>query len=187
MPGDFCLVHATGRLRDRWMGALVQWVTDSPCEHAAVYVGHVDGYDKPQCVEARPGGAGFIDADHYTGRALWSGGRLPAHLIPTDAQRQAIVAAALAKVGTPYGVLDIVAIGLAQRRLGSRVDARRAIAEQPWWVRRLMRTDRLICSELIDLVYEEAGVHLFTDGRPHQLVAPSDLWVLLGSPIGWWS
>jgi len=71
--------------------------------------------------------------------------------------------------GIPYNWPDIVAIGLAQRRLG------RLVTPRSWLARRLSRGDRLICSQLVDVCYEAAGLHLFTDHRPAGLVSPGDL------------
>jgi hypothetical protein len=95
----------------------------------------------------------------------------------TDQQRTAVAAAGASLIGTPYGWPDCVAIALAQDRLEKwkRVDAHLPIDQQPWWVRRLARTDKLICSQLVDYALFLGGVNLFTDGRPFGLCSPGDL------------
>ena len=132
-------------------------------------------------MEAQPGGATRTPIDGYLGdNTIWSNG----YGLTTPAlQRPAITAAAEQLVGTPYGWGDIVAIALAQKRLGKwrRLDAEKPLEQQPWWVRRLARTDRLICSELVDLSCHMAGVILFDDMRPFGLVSPGDIGRLLGA------
>lgn len=156
--GDFAVVATGGR-----EAALIRWGTDSPVNHAVLYVG--DG----MLIEAQPGGARLVPVSHYGKRLIWSTGVI----IPNEAQRAAIAKAGRALEHTPYGWPDIAAIALAQRRLGAFVDSR------TWWVRRLARTDRLICSQLVDLAYLRGGVHLFADGRLPGLVSPGDLYRLI--------
>jgi cell wall-associated NlpC family hydrolase len=132
-------------------------------------------------IEAQPGGARSSPIDGYLGEnTVWSNGY---GITDPDVQRPALVAAAETLVGTPYGWGDIVAIALAQKRLGKwrRIDADVPLEDQPWWVRRLARTDQLICSELVDQVYFLTGIHLFQDGRPRLAVSPGDLGRLLGA------
>jgi uncharacterized protein YycO len=164
MPGDFGLVKTGGQ----GFAGLVAWAirfgTDAPVNHAFVYVG--DG----RIVEAEPGGACESSVDRY-GDVVWSTGRLDVEL--TTTQRWAIVQAALDAVGTPYGWLDIVAIALAQKRLGGLVDS------DDWIARRISNDGTLICSQLVDVAYKAAGVGLFADGRLPGLVSPGDLYRLL--------
>ena len=132
-------------------------------------------------MEAQPGGATRTPIDGYLGdNTIWSDGY---GLTTPSLQRPAITAAAEQLVGTPYGWGDIVAIALAQKRLGKwrRLDAEKPLEQQPWWVRRLARTDRLICSELVDEAWFLAGAHLYADGRPRGMVSPGDLGRLLGA------
>lgn len=163
-PGDFGVTR-TGGLA----AAAIRWGTNSPVNHAFIYIGH------GKIIEADPHGARVNNAAAYPG-ATWSTGRLPALL---DAERKAVVEAALHMAGTPYGWADIAAITLAQKRLGGLIDADLAADRQPWIVRRLCRTDRLICSQLVDLAYERAGLHLYDDGRLPGLVSPGDLLALI--------
>ena len=171
-PGDW-FVTSNGPLDSTLAGSifsnLIQWGTNSRFNHAGVCVSPTD------VVEAQPGGARRSPLDGYLGdNTVWSDGY---GLTDPQLQRPAIVAAAEQLVGVPYGWGDIVAIILAQKRLGKwrRLDAEKALEQQPWWVRRLARTDRLICSELVDLACHMAGVILFNDRRPFGLVSPGDL------------
>lgn len=172
LPGDYLVTPTHGNWRTRIAAFLIRYGTESPVNHSALYVGEVAGYDKPQIIEARPGGAGYADWDSYSD-CTWSTSRLPLDLVPTDEQRILIAQAATGMVGTPYGWLDLVAIALAQRRLGRVVDG------DEWWVRRIASSRTLICSQLVDRAYLEAGVHLFDDGRIPGLVSPGDLSRLL--------
>lgn len=169
LPGDF-FVTSNGPLDSSLRGSissnLIQWGTNSPYNHAGLCVG------RATVVEAQPGGAKLSQIAGYLGaNTAWSAMQLD------DAQRTAVAIAGKSLVGVPYGWLDIVAIALAQKRLGrwKLVDADKPDDQQPWWVRRLARTDRLICSELVDYACFLGGVHLFDDGRPFGLVSPGDL------------
>ena len=155
--GAYGVVRTNG-----WAADAIQWITDSRWNHAVLYVG--DG----QIVQASPSGAALAPWDSYGVNVVWSERHIQGH-------GQAIATYGRTLVGRPYGFPDIVAIGLAQERLGSRVDVRKALKDQPWWVRRIERTDRLICSQLVDLAYEMGGVKLFDDGRIPGLVSPGDL------------
>jgi hypothetical protein len=78
----------------------------------------------------------------------------------------AIAHAAWALIGTPYSWVDDACIGLADL-FGWHV---------PQAVRsRLNRRTRLMCSQLVDVAYRDAGITLFRDGRVPGDVAPADL------------
>jgi uncharacterized protein YycO len=109
-------------------------------------------------VEANPSGAAFGDIRQYPKA------RYNLHTVLPDETRERIWANAVAMVGTPYGWLDILAITLKRFHISI-----------PWVDRRIQRQDRLICSQLVDLAYERADVHLFDDGRLPQNVRPVDL------------
>lgn len=49
-----------------------------------------------------------------------------------------------------------------------------------WALNRVSDNKHLQCAQLVDYCYQMAGVHLFPDGRPDGLVAPSDLYDLIG-------
>jgi hypothetical protein len=78
--------------------------------------------------------------------------------------RGVIVDHARALVGTPYSWLDYAAIGLLHLGIPSKA-LRRYVAS----------SGHAQCAQLVDLAYERAGVHLFTDGRLPGDVAPADL------------
>lgn len=113
-------------------------------------------------VEANPSGAEFGHISQYP-KARYN----VQHEIP-EGTRQRIWDNAVALVGTEYHWLDIAALALKFFHISV-----------PWVNRRLQRSDRLICSQLVDLAYRRAGVYLFDDGRlPHD-VTPGDLADLL--------
>lgn len=150
--GDFFVVRTNG---------LAAWgirlVTGSTVNHAGIYVGD------DRIVEANPGGADLSPVSYYP-EAIWASYPL------TDRQREDIALGARAVIGTPYSWTDCAAIGLA-KLFGRALPA--------FVRRRLSRPDRLMCSQLVDEVYLEAGVHLFDDGRLPGDVSPGDLYDLL--------
>ena len=144
--GAFGVVRTGG-----WVARGIRWVTHSTVNHAFVYVG--DG----KIVEAEPSGA-ILAPIHYSD-IIWSAA-------PPRGKGAAIAAAAKKLVGTPYSWLDCACIGLA-KLFGWHV---------PGPVRaRLNRRERLMCSQLVDTAYLDAGVHLFSDGRIPGDVSPGDL------------
>jgi uncharacterized protein YycO len=159
-PGDFFLLPIDGRV-----GRLIriaQWLNGDgfdPVQHAGTYLGH--GYS----VEAFPGGAKklMMSGPRYDG-IVWSTGAI--ELTPT--QRNQVVAHALDYVGVGYSFLDY--LGLALARFGLR----------PRWLKRYIgNTGHMICSQLVDQAYMDAGVKLFTDDRIPGDVTPADLYNLL--------
>jgi len=153
-PGDFGLVSIAGEV-----GKLIrfgQWLNGDgflDFEHAFIYIGD------NQIVEAEPGGALISDLSEYDGRPImWSTDVVPL----TQAQREVIVAAAKADVGTPYSFLDYLAI--ACYRLGLR---------HPGIAKRVISSKHLICSQLVAKDFALAGVAL-TD-REAYLVTPGKL------------
>jgi len=163
-PGDFCVVATPGI-----MARLIRIVTRSTVNHAFILVA------PGRIIEADPSGAKETDLARYDGMyQVWS----DMDLSPTV--RAAIVDAAhkytcIKKVdgicvGAPYSWVDDLCIGLADL-FGWHV---------PAWVRtRLGRPDRLMCSQLVDQCYLDAGVHLFSDGRIPGDVAPASLLTLI--------
>jgi hypothetical protein len=159
-PGDYGVERTRG-----FTAWAIRVATRSKFSHAFVVVR--DG----NVVEARTKGAvcrplGDRDAIYSTDAIA---------LAPYD--RNDIVSAAMHLVGTPYGWLDIVSIGLLQYGI------------TPKCVRdRVQRLDQLICSQLVDLAFSGGpgrlvegvqlatrGVHLFADGRLSMDVTPGDL------------
>lgn len=160
LPGDIGLTNVEGAVG---LGIQVgQWLLgdgDCPYEHAFLVL--PDG----QLLEAQPGGARIAGLDEYAGRQVL-------YVAPeglTDEQRAAICAAAMKYVGVPYSFLDYAAIAAHRFRLPI-----------PWLRRYVASTKHLICSQLVDQCYADAGVRLFQDGRWPGYVCPADLYRLLG-------
>ena len=161
LPGDFGVVKMGGDAA-RWI-RIGQWLNGdgfADYEHAFVYTGGGG------IVEAEPGGARTTDASKYGGGVLWSTGIIPL----TDAQRRAVVKAARGYIGTPYSAADYFALAAKRLRLGPLVPGLRAYVAS---------SGHMICSQLADQCYADAGVHLFTDGRWPGYVTPGALYQLL--------
>ena len=153
-PGDFACVSIGGEggrliaLGERLNGdAFTQY------QHAFIYIG--DG----RIIQAEPGGAVSAPLGGY-GNIAWSSARWPL----TAAQRVKVVAAATVRLGTPYSWLDYWAIGM--HRLHVPAPGLKAF---------IASTRHMICSQLVDQCYADAGVHLFADGRWPGYVTPADL------------
>ena len=159
--GDFGLVHrANGKWLDHVAQDLIEWGTDSPFCHAFVYVGNGQLVEAVRHVQVAP-------VTNYQD-IVWSTGKLSPDHTPTDVQRQAIARAAMSFVGQNYNALDIVAIALAQTRLGHIVDG------DEWWVKRLSDDHMQICSQLVVNSYRLGGLDL-APGKLSGLVSPGDL------------
>ncbi len=163
-PGDIGLTKITG-----FVGVLIrglQFLNGDFARptHAFLYLG--DG----MVFEAQPGGAVISPLSEYDGRWVeyvdWP---------LTDDQRARIVARARTYVGVGYNWTTY--FYLATYRFHIR----------PKWLKdRVQRDKRLICSQAVDKIYEEEGVHLFTDVFPGN-VTPADLGRLpmKGVRTGW--
>lgn len=176
--GDYGVVRSVGDWRETLAARFVRFGTRAKVNHAVVYVGPVAGYTKPQIVETNPGGAKLADWDKYGRNIWWSTGDLPGHCTPTPEQGAQIARNAISMLGTPYGLIDILIIALAQSRSGGFIKPGKPLGQQPWIVRRYMSSNHLICSQLVDRAFAEAGVHLF-EAWIQCLVSPGDLWRLL--------
>jgi hypothetical protein len=145
-PGDIALVHETGPVA---LG--IQYGTRSRYNHVRLVVDTMHG----RVVEAKPGGAarGHVGRNDVVVRPplTWE-------------QRAKIPAIAASLLGTPYGFLDVAALGLAQVGI-----------VLPGVKHRIARPDRLFCSQLVDYAWTLAGFHAFTDDRTPQDVSPGDL------------
>ncbi len=153
-PGDFAAVvmHGPAGLAVR----IGEWANGNGFgnyEHALIAIGG------GQIVQAMPDGATCIRRGVELGD-LWSTGIIN----PTSAQRLAIVAAARSYVGVGYSSLDYLALAAHRLHLPTPV-LRHFIAS----------THHMICSQLVDQCYFDAGVHLFDDGRWPGYVTPADL------------
>lgn len=160
MPGDFRLRKINGDV-----GQLIrigQWLNGdgfADFEHAAVYLGG-DAF-----AEAWTGGARIShDSDLVREDVCWSSGKFDL----TMKQRAAIVAAALRYQGTGYSFLDYGALALHHFHI-----------RLPGLRHYIANTGHMICSQLVDQCYLDAGVHLFDDGRWPGYVTPGDLYQLI--------
>lgn len=160
LPGDFGVVHMGGD-----SGKLIrlgQWLNGdgfADYEHAFVFVG-LGGC----IVEAEPSGA--KRAPFHYGDVLWSTGKIQL----TEAERIIIVRTADKLVGTPYSAADYFALAAKRLRLGPLV---------PGLKRYVASSKHMICSQLVDYCYQQAGVQLFDDGRWPGYVTPGALAELL--------
>lgn len=166
-PGDYACVQIPtvnflGFRVPNVVGLLIRLFTRSRFDHAFIYVGSDYSRDSktPMIVEARPHGAVIAALSEYDGDLIvWSQDDL------TPEQRTEIVAQAVARVGTPYGFLDIAYIGLA--RLG---------LSWGWLLRRVETQRRLICSQLVAVCGVDAEETSWLCGQPDPcLVTPADL------------
>lgn len=150
--GQFGVVRTKG-----FVASVIRLMTRSQVNHAYIYI------SEDHIVEAESYGAVTSKASKYadsvTAESDWC-------LAPSEARE--IAAAAQRLLGRPYGFLDIVCITLAL--FGLRYE---------WLLRRVESSRNLICSQLVDRAYHNAGVPLYTDGRPDGLVTPGDLLLLL--------
>lgn len=157
-PGDFFVIRTDG-----WAAPWIRLITRSDVNHAGILG------SGGRTVEAAPHGAYEGYASDYP-HAQWS------HLDLTDEQRLRICQEAYRLVGTPYSWVDCAAIGIADISRAAGIPN----VHVPEWVRkRLNRRTRLMCSQLVDTAYANAGVRLFTDDRLPGDVSPGDLANLL--------
>ena len=136
-------------------GVIIRAVTRSPVNHAGLNLGN------NEVIEALSQGA-VINPPPTEGVLGWS------HMPLTGQQRVDIAANGRAMENTPYGWLDVIALGALQ--YGIRL---------PYLIRRLQDKKHLFCSQLVDEAYRLAGIHLFDDGRLPQDVTPGDLYNLI--------
>jgi uncharacterized protein YycO len=144
-----------------WLIRFGQWLNGdgfSSFEHAFLVL------DGGQLIEAQPGGARIAPLAKYVGRQVLY--VAPAGL--TGEQRNAVCDAAEQYVGVGYGWLDYLALA-----------AHRFHLPVPGLRRYIASSRRMICSQLADQAYQDAGVQLFADGRWPGYVCPADLYQLL--------
>jgi hypothetical protein len=160
--GDFCCVPIGGiggrliGLGERLCGSAF-----SQYEHAFVYIGDMT------VAEAMPHGARTRTLVTYDiPGALWSTGRV----LLGPGERQRVCKAALGYTtarggrGIGYSWLDYVAIGAKRLRIPA-----------PHLRSYIKSTGHMICSQLVDRCYQDAGVQLFDDQRWNGEVTPADL------------
>jgi hypothetical protein len=170
LPGDFGLVRTHGEV-SRLIGAaefldeLAQghWSTADRASlfRHAFLVERVDG-QVVHAIEARPSGAGRATYRLDDPTIAWSAG----HFQLTEAQRQAIVAWAVAHIGDTYSWRAYV------RQAAVRLHLPLAAALM---ARQIEENHEELCSQFVDCAYQAGPYQLFADGRAPYDVAPSDL------------
>jgi hypothetical protein len=170
--GDFCVVPISGYVG--WLISVGEWANGSgfhDYDHAEIYVGNPEGFVPLKygyTLGAYPGGArlvGLTSEPVKVQNSLWSSG----YFELTDGSRTEIVEKGLSLIGVPYSSLDYFA--LAAHHLHLPV---------PFIKSYIASTKHLICSQLVDYVYEQCGIHLFKDNRWPGYVTPADLAQLIG-------
>lgn len=153
-PGDFYLTRFGGltglllTIAQALTGDLSRYL------HAGIYLG--DG----RVIAAHRGGARIYSVEKVMDERPLAVSRN----YLTLQQRADIVKAARDLAGRPYGYLDYLSLALVTLRIRPK-----------WLLRYVEGTGHLICSQLVDVAYQRAGVHLFADGRPSGDVTPGDL------------
>lgn len=154
-PGDIGLTSITGAV-----GQLIrigQWLNGDgygAYQHAFIVL------PGNRLIEAMPGGAQIVSLDSYADRDVL-------YVSPvgiTDAQRKAVVDNALRYEGVPYSFLDYIALATHRFRIPG-----------PGLRRYIKSTGHMICSQLCDRAYRDAGLQIFADGRWSGYVTPMDL------------
>ncbi|MFJ3950369.1 hypothetical protein SLV14_000582 [Streptomyces sp. Je 1-4] len=159
LPGDIGLTQISG-ITGRLI-RLGQWINgDGFADYQHAFLVLPDD----RLLEAQPGGARIKPLSAYDGSSVL-------YVCPeglTEQQRTALCAAATTYVGVPYSFLDYLAIA-----------AHRFHLPLPGLRRYVASTRHMICSQLVDQVYQDAGIHLFADGRWSGYVTPMALYNLL--------
>jgi hypothetical protein len=153
LPGDFAVIPVRGPVGTLIsIGEFLNGNGFGNYDHAEIYVGN------GQTLGAYPGGAALVPVPVVQDGWLWSTG----HIQLTAGERDLIVSNALACQGVPYGWLDYFA--LAAHRFHLPVPG----------LKQFIGNSK-ICSQLVDYVYMQSGVHLFNDNRWPGFVDPADL------------
>lgn len=170
-PGSFFLTRIHGRTG--WWVGIAQAVCGMPSRwtHAGICLG--DG----KILQAQPGGAVITTVEEsLLGRphiACDAPIRMTAAAmdLPVETRghyeaklRADIVGLARKFQGTPYSFADYLALAALHLHLPSK-RIRRYVQD----------SGHLICSALVDRVYDEVGIHLYDDGRLSGDVSPADL------------
>lgn len=160
LPGDFFLAPIAGGVGlGIAFGQFLNGEGFRLYQHAGTYLG--DGLT----LEAMPGGAIIGDIDRYPAESLvWSTDIIGL----SDIERRRIVSLARTYEGVPYSFLDYASI--AALRFGYK----------PKVVRKYVASSgHMICSQMVDHLAMDAGVHYFEDGRFPGDVTPASLGMLL--------
>lgn len=153
-PGDFFLTQITG------FGGFLIRMAQAISGDASRYTHAGIVLDDGTVVQAMPGGATIVPLDEITAKRPLAFSSYDLD----DETRQVISDVARSFRGTPYNFLDYLVLGLL------------ALGIKPPRLRKFVHSSKhLICSQLVDRVYNLADVQLFDDGRDSGDVTPGDL------------
>ena len=107
-----------------------------------------------------------LSSDHSWSRTTWKTYRRPLN----TSERATLARAARALIGTPYSWIDIACLTLQQLGWNVQRDDGKLTALG----KRISDDRRLVCSQLVALVYAQCGLPLFLDRGPGE-VSPGDL------------
>jgi cell wall-associated NlpC family hydrolase len=165
LPGGIGVTSISGDV-----GKLItigEWLNgnkDDKYDHVFIYIGN------GQIVEAEAGKQGAVISnvsEYMDGRPLaFSTGKLDVD----DVTAQKIVNIALSLVGTKYSFLDYFAIA-----------AHRFHLPIPGLKNYIASSKHMICSQMVDYVYQKAGFQLFPDNRWDGYVTPAEVAVRIGA------
>lgn len=161
-PGDYvCVDIIIPFLHSPWgwfINTLIRKFTKSEYSHAFIVID-----DHGTILEARPKGIGYGNISQYEGMPMQG-----SNTILTDEQRADIISAAKKYIGTPYGFMDILYIGL--HTMGFT---------WTWLLNKVRRLKTMICSQYCSQAGDDAGVLSWRCGRKYaQEVTPADLDIL---------
>jgi hypothetical protein len=170
LEGDYACLPISGQVGT--LISVAEWLDGSAFghyDHTVIYAGMADknapfGYT----MGAYPGGARLypMPSPGQQNGWLWSSD----HFALDQELRSQIVANALACKGIGYSAADYFAL-VAHRFHLPVPELKEYIAD----------SGHMICSQLVDWCYMQAGIHLFTDGRWPGYVTPADLAAILES------
>lgn len=153
-PGDFFLTQITG------FGGFLIRIAQAISGDASRYTHAGIVLDDGTVVQAMPGGATIVPLEDILGKKP-----LAFSYYEIDSQtRQDISDIGRSFEGTPYNFLNYLMLGFL------------ALGIRPPRLRKAVHSSKkMICSQLVDRVYNLAGVQLFDDGRDSGDVTPGDL------------
>lgn len=159
LPGDYiCVDIKIPFFKAPWTW-IANWAikkfTKSDYSHAFIVIDRVG-----TIVEAKPRGASYGNISEYSGMRMQT-----STTVLTDEQRADIINAAKSFIGTPYGFMDIVYLGLYTQGVN-----------WTWLLNKVRRLKNMICSELVAQSGDNAGVLAWRCGKPYaQEVTPGNL------------
>ncbi len=148
LPGTYACVRTRG-----FYAWLIRKVTRSEYDHAFVIC------DSDQIIEAAPSGARWARLSDYAHQQI-----LISADPMTDAQRIAVISRAVTLLGKPYGWTDIVRLALTA-----------ADIRWVWLTRRADNEQAIICSQLVAVCGQAAGIDWLCGREAPAAVTPGDL------------